>query len=174
MYKLSNNYKQFVDYGNVINPIINEIECILVLDDSKSQDLNKVLPAESDIREIKMEALDYLISYANFVLKDNVISEEELYDFTALKRVFRIEEGDFMKFKSLEVLDVLKQQFLRMYSDNFIDKKEAITNVKLQIMFDLSFDEFEKLKQDEVISALIEGADPRNLDISKLPKGFEF
>ena len=76
MYKLSNNYKQFVDYGNVINPIINEIECILVLDDSKSQDLNKVLPAERDIREIKTEALDYLISYANFVLKDNIISEK--------------------------------------------------------------------------------------------------
>lgn len=97
-----------------------------------------------------------------------------MYDFTALKRVFRIEEGDFMKFKSHEVLDVLKRQFLRMYSDNFIDKKEAITNVKLQIMFDLSFDEFENLKEDEVINSLIHGADPRNLDISKLPKGFEF
>lgn len=65
-----------MDYGNVINPIINEIECVLVFDDSKSQDLNKVLPAERDIREIKTEALDYLISYANFVLKDNIISEK--------------------------------------------------------------------------------------------------
>ena len=39
-------------------------------------------------------------------------------------------------------------------------------------MFDLSFDEYEKLKQDEVIAALIQGADPGDLDISKLPKGF--
>lgn len=59
-----------------------------------------------------------------------------------------------------------------MYSDNFIDAKEAITKVNLQIMFDLSYDEFESLKEDEVITALINGANPKDLDISTLPKGF--
>ncbi|WP_286432114.1 hypothetical protein [Myroides marinus] len=59
-----------------------------------------------------------------------------------------------------------------MYSDKFIDNQEAITQVNLQIMFDLSYDKFEDFKKEEVILALINGADPRNLDISTLPKGF--
>lgn len=172
MYKLSNNYRKFVDYSTMENPVIDAVECVLLLDDTTTQNLNTVLPAESEIRTIKNEALEYLIAYAVFILKDDVITEEELFDFTALKRVFRIDEGDFIKFKSVEVLEILKQQFLRMYSDHIIDRKEAIANVKLQIMFDLSFDEYEKLKQDEVIAALIQGADPGDLDISKLPKGF--
>ena len=122
MYKLSNNYRKFVDYSTMENPVIDAVECVLLLDDTTTQNLNTVLPAESEIRTIKNEALEYLIAYAVFILKDDVITEEELFDFTALKRVFRIDEGDFIKFKSVEVLEILKQQFLRMYSDHIIDR----------------------------------------------------
>lgn len=118
--------------------------------------------------------MDYLISYAYFVLSDDYISEEELNDFTALKRIFRVKAGDFIKVKQFEVIEILKQQFIRMYSDNFIDQRETFTKVNLQFMFDLSYDEFEKLKEDEVIISLINGANPLDLDISSLPKGFKF
>ena len=142
MYKLSNNYRKFVDYSTMENPVIDAVECVLLLDDTTTQNLNTVLPAESEIRTIKNEALEYLIAYAVFILKDDVITEEELFDFTALKRVFRIDEGDFIKFKSVEVLEILKQQFLRMYSDHIIDRKEAIKRSLLLEIFNINFNTF--------------------------------
>lgn len=169
MYQLSTNYRNFVDHSSFSNPVINQVECVLLLDDSQSQDLNKVLPGPKQVQSMKDQVLNYLIAYARFVLQDQVISEAELYDFTALKRIFRIQQGDFMTFKHSEVQALLRQQFFNMYVDKKIDSKEAITSVKLQIMFDLSFDQFEALKQDQVISALMQGADPKDLDISKLP-----
>jgi len=38
----------------------------------------------------------------------------------------------------------------------------------------LSYDEFEEIKKDEVINSLINGANPKDLDISKIPDGFNF
>lgn len=67
----------------------------------------------------------------------------------------------------------MKLQLLRIYSDNYVDNKVAITNVNLQFMFGLSYDDFEKMKEDEVIVALLQGANPKDLDISKIPDGFQ-
>ncbi len=125
-----------------------------------------------NINDIKLESLDLLISYADFILEDNVISDVEIQDFTFLKRIFKIKEGDFKKYKNLEMNEILKKEFIRIYSDNFVDKKEALLNLNLQSLFNLSYDEFEEIKKDEIIKSLIEGANPKDLDIAKLPKGF--
>lgn len=47
------------------------------------------------IEDIKIESIALLLDYANFILRDNVISEEELNDFEILKKIFKIKEGDF-------------------------------------------------------------------------------
>lgn len=125
-----------------------------------------------NVEDIKLEALDSLISYANFILTDDVISEIEIQDFTILKRIFKIKEGDFIKNKNFEMNEILKKEFIRIYSDNFINEKEVLLNLNLQSLFDLSYDEFENLKNDEIIISLILGANPKDLDITKLPKGF--
>ena len=127
-----------------------------------------------NITDIKFESLDFLIAYANFILEDNVISDDEIQDFTFLKRIFKIKEGDFKKYKNLEMNEILKKEFIRIYSDNFVNKKEELLNLNLQSLFNLSYDEFEEIKKDEIISSLIQGANPKDLDIAKLPKGFIF
>lgn len=126
-----------------------------------------------DLADLKLHSLDFLILYANELLSDHYISEDELNDFSFLKTVLKIGEGDFIRYRSFEVQEILKQQFIRMYADNFIDEKEAIESVNLQALFDLGYDEFEKIKEDEIISALLNGAKPEDLDISSLPKSFE-
>lgn len=174
MYALSENYQKFVEVRPSNNVVIRNLELILLDKNATTYDLNKLSAENNQFRHLRNEVLDYLISYAYFVLSDDYISEEELNDFTALKRIFRVKAGDFIKVKQFEVIEILKQQFIRMYSDNFIDQREAFTKVNLQFMFDLSYDEFEKLKEDEVIISLINGANPLDLDISSLPKGFKF
>lgn len=174
MYILSENYKKFVKSNPCNNEVIQNIEIALTNKKTTSDDIKKLIDQHDEFSNLRGEILDYLISYANYILSDDYISEEELYDFSVLKQVFKVKPGEFIKSKEFQVIEVLKQQFIRMYADNFIDKREAITNVNLQFMFDLSYDEFEKLKENEVITALINGANPQDLDISSLPKGFKF
>lgn len=173
MYTLSKNFRNFVEGHSCHNDAIKDIEVALIDKATTSEDLNELIVKHDYFKGLRGEVLDYLIAYANFILRDDFISEEESYDFSVLKRVFKIKPGEIIKSKEFQVLEILKQQFIRMYADNFIDQREEITNVNLQFMFDLSYDEFEKLKEDEVIMALINGADPRDLDISSLPKGFK-
>lgn len=126
------------------------------------------------IEDIKLETLDLLILYAHYILEDNVISNEKLEDFSFLKLLFKIKEGDFRKYKNIEIKEILKKQFIRAYSDQRIDNEEEMQSVNLQSLFDLSYDEFENLKKEEVINALLNGANPKDLDIAKIPKGFNF
>lgn len=173
MYVLSKNFKEFIQSQKSENNSVNEIISIVVSKDATIDKLKKYLVEHDGVLErIRNSALDYLLLYAYDTLKDDCITVEELNDFIALKKIFSIKQGDFIRYKEFEIQEILKQQFIRMYSDKFIDNKEAITQVNLQIMFDLSYDKFEEFKKEEVISALIGGADSRNLDISTLPKGF--
>ncbi|MDM1398196.1 hypothetical protein HX049_13570 [Myroides odoratimimus] len=173
MYVLSKNFKEFIQSQKSENNSVNEIISIVVSKDATIDKLKKYLAEHDGVLErIRNSALDYLLLYAYDTLKDDCITVEELNDFIALKKIFSIKQGDFIRYKEFEIQEILKQQFIRMYSDKFIDNKEAITQVNLQIMFDLSYDKFEEFKKEEVILALINGADPKNLDISTLPKGF--
>ncbi len=169
MYKLSANYSKFVRTFDTKDDVIKEIEKIITDKHSTIGDIRSFTPERT---VDKNQSLDYLIAYADFILEDHFISGEELNDFETLKRIFRIKEGDFIRLKSFQVKEILKKQFIRMYSDDNIDKKEAIEKVNLQLIFDLSFDEFEKLKEDEIIASLRRGANPKDLDISKLPPNF--
>ncbi|UVD79121.1 hypothetical protein NWE55_13465 [Myroides albus] len=173
MYNLSDHFKEFALTYKYNNKALQEIVTILISKDTSIAKLKTYLFENNIIIEqIKQEALDFLVLYAYYTLKDDCITEAELNDFIALKRILSIKENDFIAYKEFQVKEILKQQFLRMYSDKFIDSNEAITQVNLQIMFGLSYDEFEELKQDEVINALLQGANPKDLDISSLPKGF--
>lgn len=173
MYNLSDHFKEFALTYKYNNKALQEIVTILISKDTSIAKLKTYLRENNIIIEqLKQEALDFLILYAYYTLKDDCITEAELNDFIALKRILSIKENDFIIYKEFQVKEILKQQFLRMYSDKFIDSNEAITQVNLQIMFGLSYDEFEELKQDEVINALLQGANPKDLDISSLPKGF--
>ncbi|MEH7890594.1 hypothetical protein [Elizabethkingia meningoseptica] len=178
MYNLSSNIRTFnyhfsaeTDAQKCIKDIIN-----LLLDNGyDNAKINNILLLYhiEEIKVLKPYIMDYLLSFANTILQDNLITEEELYDFTVLKKIFKIYEGEFITCKSLAVREILQQQFLRLYADHYINETEALESVKLQSLFDLSYDAFEELKRDEIIAALHMGANPEDLDISSLPKGFK-
>lgn len=177
MYKFSKSFSEFINKKEINE---NSKEYIiefskLLIDSFELNSFNLILEKYGiqRIEDIKLESLGFLISYADFILKDGIISESEIQDFSILKRVFRIKEGDFMKFKNFEINEILKKEFIRIYSDNFVDEKEQLMNLNLQSLFDLSYDEFEDIKKEEVIFSLMQGANPKDLDIAKIPKGFK-
>ncbi len=178
MYQFS---EKFVKFGKSLelNQKLNNIVGITNIISNKNfnlEELNNYLKENSiqRIEDIKFDTLELLVSYAHYILEDNIISNEELDDFSFLKLLFKIKEGDFIKYKNGEISEILKKQFIRMYSDQNIDSDEKIQKVNLQSLFDLSYDEFENLKKEEVINSLLNGANPKDLDITKIPKGFNF
>ncbi|WP_140938657.1 hypothetical protein [Sphingobacterium lumbrici] len=151
-----------------------DIADLLPKEDTEKNDVDKILESHAiqSFEDIKLQCIDLLLSYANHILEDSAITETEAYDFAALKRLFRIREGEFLQYRSFQVKEILKKEFIRIYSDHFVDRKEELEKVNLQALFDLSYDQFEEIKKDEVINALLNGADPLHLDIAKIPKGF--
>ena len=174
MYTFSKYFSEFVETfildnnSEYLNEILKSIQNNFEYD---SFELILKQKGIRNIEDIKLESLDLLISYANFILKDDIISGVEIQDFTFLKRIFKIREGDFVKNKNFAINEVLKKEFIRIYSDNHISEKETLLQLNLQSLFDLSYDEFEHLKKDEIINSLLQGANPRDLDITKIPKG---
>jgi len=177
MYKFASSFADFIETqkSKLNNEIFSEI-----LDSIKHEfnynDFNNYLKEKEiySIEQFKNEAINLLIAYSYYILEDSVISETEIRDFTFLKRIFRIREGDFIQNKNFEIKEILKMEFIRIYSDHFVDEQEQLLKINLQSLFDLSYDEFEEIKKDEVINSLINGANPKDLDISKIPDGFNF
>jgi len=122
------------------------------------------------ITDLKLELLDLLITYANVILDDHIVSEKERFNIEILKKYFRIKEGDFFTYRYSEVENILHRQFEIIYSDNDVSREEAIHKVALQELFDLSYDQFEIFKQKEISQALDQGADISNLDTTMFPQ----
>ncbi len=116
------------------------------------------------VEDIKNELLDILITYANFILEDNVITNNEKQNFEFLKIYFGIKEGDFYKYKLTETTSVINKQLERLYEDNLITQAETESNDLLQDMFSLGYDQFDKMKEAFVIKSIQQGANITNLD----------
>jgi hypothetical protein len=109
-----------------------------------------------------------LISYANVILEDGIITDKEKRNFGFLKLYFGIKPNDFYKHKLFEITEILHYQFEKLYFDNNISKEEAEHGVDLQDMFGLSYAQFDKLKEKEIRKALENGANILNLDTANI------
>jgi len=139
----------------------------LVVDSGLSnENIQNILTKHSirKIEKIKSELLDVLIAYANFILADNVITDNEKHNFEFLKVYFRIYEGDFYKYKLLETKSIISRQLELLYADNMITQAETESSYLLQDMFDLDYDQFDKMKEDFVIKSIEQGAEITDLD----------
>jgi len=179
MFTLSENFGRFLQDPEIRTQTARHLLVVadlIAVPGTQMRDLENAL-AKYEIERmehVKIESIDLLISYAHFILEDGVITETEANDFEALKLIFRIREGEFLRYRELDVKEILQKEFLRIYSDALVDRKEELEKVNLQALFDLSYDQFQKMKQDEVIAALLKGANPQDLDIASLPKGFRY
>ena len=105
-----------------------------------------------------------MIKYADYVLENGIISDAEKRNFEFLKLFFKIKEGDFLKYKSFEIREILQKQFEKLYADNYIDEEEAKYSVVLQDIFDLSYGQFDAIKERFVLQSIMRGADVTSLD----------
>ena len=160
--------------NQIIRKLINEgnyspamkASLLFFAENTVATNCNNVLKSfNTDTNGIKAESLTVITDYIQCILDDNILETEEMNTLLALKRFFRIHEGDFLKFKRHEAIkQILSEQLRRIYLDNKVDKSEACMKVDLQALFGLSYDEFLSFEQEAVEEALKSGAELSNLD----------
>lgn len=110
--------------------------------------LDKVLETKGirRITDIKEKTLDVLLDYADIILEDDILTQEELTNLRMLKLFFRIEEGDFQKNnKFARVENIIIHQLEKLYADNILEYQEELHQSDLQGVFGLGHDEYMKI-----------------------------
>ncbi len=125
--------------------------------------------SEYDITEIekfKDTSIALLLFYLKVVLRDNLISQEELNNVKFIKRLFGIREGDMLANDEVsnEVASIIKLQMELIYVDDEISKDEAIYKVNLQDLFGLNYDEFLKLTNQAALASMDRGSGWSEID----------
>lgn len=145
---------------------INKIAGLVYNSNLKTESVKEALKEcrIDKIEDLKEEILDMLLIYILLILRDHIITQNERRNLKFLKLIFKIEEGDFYKFKYKEVKETIQNQFKRVYLDGKVDETESIHSVYLQEIFDLSYDQIDSFKEDEVKLVLDKGADIIDLD----------
>ena len=132
------------DYPEVINDALQ-----LIIDDKmNSIALDRALAFRGirRITDIKEKTLDVLLDYADIILEDDFLSQEELTNLKMLKLFFRIEERDFEKNKKLQRVEaIIIKQLEKLYADNILDEQEALHQSDLQGVFGLGYDEYSEI-----------------------------
>lgn len=110
--------------------------------------LDKVL-ASSGIRritDIKEKTLDVLLDYADLILEDDSLNQEELRNLKMLKLFFRVDEGDFQKNNKFQRVEtIIVNQLEKLYADNILEYQEELHQSDLQGVFGLGHDEYMKI-----------------------------
>ena len=129
------------EYPEVIKAALQ----LIVEGQMNSLALNKIL-SENGIRritDIKDKTLDVILDYADVILEDDAISQEELTNLQMLKLFFHVEEGDFQKnnkFKRVE--NIIIRQLEKLYADNVLEYHEELHQSELQGVFGMGHDEY--------------------------------
>ena len=117
------------------------------------------------LKDVKAETLDVILDYAEMILDDDNLSEDEILSIRTLRAFLGVEEGDFQQFKRMDRVEaIIIEQLQKLYADNKIDQKEMLHKSELQGLFGLSYNEYQDIVNKVAIEAYSRGADVRDLD----------
>jgi hypothetical protein len=87
---------------------ITAIAKLICNNELNKDNLNKILNEYYiyNIRDIKLDLLDLILSYVYFVIDTHIITEKERNNIETLKLYFRIKEGDFYKYRREQIKSV--------------------------------------------------------------------
>jgi hypothetical protein len=96
-------------------------------------------------RHHRMAELDLLLGFVEAGLQSGGFSAGHQLAFSALKRVFDVQEGEFLECRAVELSTLLCGQLDVILEDNIIDPAEDKYQVALQDAFDLGYDQYLRL-----------------------------
>ena len=132
--------------NRAFTPMVTKALYLILSDKMNSIALKQCL-MENDytIDDFKPEAIYAILDYAEIILDDFLLTEEEIRVISLMKIFFQINEGDFYKYGEEDAVErILSTQLEKMYEDG-LDKNEAIMQNDLQTLFGLSYDQFQNI-----------------------------
>ncbi len=112
-----------------------------------------------DLEDAKPAMLDLVLYYIRYALIDHALSPNETETAMQLKRLLRVEEGDFWRLRRREVGQIISMEMERILADGRIDYSEELHQVEVQALFDLSYDQYLELTKEELgtlVTAVLE------------------
>jgi len=100
------------------------------------------------LRDYIKNLYEFYITYFHFCLQDNKISDEELFNLTKLKRIFKLNETLLDELQNSITSDIYKKSFQEIISDGVIDELEKQFIVNLQNNLRLSNEITSKISND--------------------------
>ena len=130
----------------IFKKYIADVVKLICNDELSKESLSKALENyHLGVADIKLDLLDLLLSYVNFILNKHIITEKEDLNIKVLRGRFNIKEGDFYKYRRNEIKSICQKHFARL-SRNSMDRSDELFWVGIQGAFDLSHYQLEKLK----------------------------
>lgn len=153
--------KETKDYSEYIQELLD----MIMQGKSSIHVLNYLDSKRIKMEDIKKQAMDFVLDYAELALEDNYLSESEISNIKWLRMFFRIEDGEFLEYgKRDRVEKVLIEELEKLYADNKIDKEEMLRKSALQGLFGLGYDDYQDIVNKVAIEAYSRGADLKDLD----------
>lgn len=143
---------RFLERRDVSGPVVEVIRRLQHVDPLEIAEAVGPETAE----DAKDDATAFLLLAVRDAVSDHALTDEEVRALTHAKRIFRIEEGDFLRLHEKEVADLLCEELERLLEDLEIDPAEAVHKVKLQDVLDLSYDEFVNLTAPEIDKVIVD------------------
>jgi hypothetical protein len=91
---------------------------------------------------LRKSVLDLLLDCIGTLLEDRALSKAELAVIGDIKKHLAVREGDFLRYRPVEIAGLLASELEKILEDLTIDSKEDLYQVELQAVFDLSYDQY--------------------------------
>ncbi|NZA26556.1 hypothetical protein H0E84_09170 [Luteimonas sp. SJ-92] len=106
-------------------------------------------PAASD-RGVRWHAAGFVVHYVALALDDHRVSEREMGNILALKRIYRLDEGDLLALQRQAIADLLRLETAKLLADERVDDLELMHQADLQRALGLGYDEYLRLTRDSI------------------------
>ena len=108
------------------------------------QELEQILSSHglSQNGAVRQQIIDLVLQFVDESLQDSGLTESLVVEIRTLKAFLEIREGEFFKYRPVEVSEILTNQLNRILGDFVIDRSEDLYQVELQAAFDLGYDQY--------------------------------
>ena len=152
---------QILDMHEYLEPLRSLLISLLDWDVVNPMKRNEILEqAPFDLDIYKEQACDAIFHYAEAILTDNILTEDEWMSMRVLKMYLKIEEDDFIRYhKEESIKNLLQEQLKRLYADGYIEKEEGVMASEMQGLFGLSATMYGEYEDEVMKTAIEKGAD---------------
>lgn len=120
------------------------------LDSLDAQGFSLIRDPMASIHEVRWNAADFIIHYIELALDDHRISEREMGNILALKRIYALDEGDLLALQRHAVADLLRLEMAKILADEQVNDLEVMHQADLQRALGLGYDEYLQLTRESI------------------------